>query len=245
MLFFPSFPFPFPFLTPLLQGTAGPAAQGGGNHLAPISREAPSQAYGGGDPAGSDMSRVNTLKRGFNRFSAFVKAGAEAYLLGTMKEKNVDAHRVLHIEVRFCVCCLEPAAHGSPLFAVIVAFAHLCLLNFTCPSSALKNLQSTGDGPAWMPPEKNYGHITVSHQRKDTKYGGVKSFDVFTVAMSNVQVERRFKHFEWLHDRLTDAYPCLAVPPLPGKDYDPKFGASWKMQKERSFGAPCCAYFCR
>jgi len=34
---------------------------------------------------------------------------------------------------------------------------------------------------------------------------------------SGIQVSRRYKHFDWLHDRLVDKFPTVAVPPLPEK----------------------------
>ena len=32
-------------------------------------------------------------------------------------------------------------------------------------------------------------------------------------------MERRYKHFDWLHDRLVEKFTVLAVPPLPDKQY--------------------------
>jgi len=34
---------------------------------------------------------------------------------------------------------------------------------------------------------------------------------------SNIQVTRRYKQFDWLHQRLTEKFNTIAVPPLPGK----------------------------
>jgi uncharacterized MAPEG superfamily protein len=44
--------------------------------------------------------RSATLKKNFNRFSVFVKAGAEAYLLGATKDVTIDARAVIHMTVR-------------------------------------------------------------------------------------------------------------------------------------------------
>jgi len=34
---------------------------------------------------------------------------------------------------------------------------------------------------------------------------------------SSIQVSRRYKHFDWLHERLVEKYCTVAVPPLPEK----------------------------
>ena len=34
---------------------------------------------------------------------------------------------------------------------------------------------------------------------------------------NNIQVSRRYKHFDWLHERLVEKFPCIPVPPLPDK----------------------------
>ncbi len=37
-------------------------------------------------------------------------------------------------------------------------------------------------------------------------------------------VERRYKHFEWLHARLQKKYSCICVPPLPDRQVHTKYG---------------------
>ena len=44
-----------------------------------------------------------------------------------------------------------------------------------------------------------------------------KSFRFCRVQYSNIQVSRRYKHFDWLHARLEEKYPCVVIPPLPDK----------------------------
>lgn len=34
---------------------------------------------------------------------------------------------------------------------------------------------------------------------------------------SNIQVSRRYKHFDWLHERLEAKFTCIPIPPLPDK----------------------------
>ena len=40
---------------------------------------------------------------------------------------------------------------------------------------------------------------------------------VVLLQFSNIQVTRRYKQFDWLHQRLTDKFTTIAIPPLPGK----------------------------
>ena len=61
------------------------------------------------------------------------------------------------------------------------------------------------------------------------------------VAAAHPQVQRRFKHFAWLHDRLVDSYPCICVPPLPVKDFEAKFGTSIDFPSCSPFSAPAAA----
>ena len=69
-----------------------------GQHSAPVTREAPANllAVGG---SSMDTARAGTLRRSVNRFSVFVKNGAEAYLLGTFKDKHVETPRMFHVKV--------------------------------------------------------------------------------------------------------------------------------------------------
>ncbi|EGD77652.1 hypothetical protein PTSG_08745 [Salpingoeca rosetta] len=138
--------------------------------------------YGG--PA-SSYGRAGTLKKSVYRFSVFVKAGAEAFLIGATKDVTIDANNMLHI-------------------------------------------QQTSDGPSWIPNPAPYHEIDVLHDGSRSKYKGIKTYEAYNIlnAAPGVQVERRFKHFAWLHDRLVEKYSCICVPPLPGKEYSQKFGES-------------------
>lgn len=44
-------------------------------------------------------------------------------------------------------------------------------------------------------------------------------------------VERRGKHFEWLHARLQEKYPALCVPPLPDKQYFSQYGETFQAKR--------------
>jgi len=34
---------------------------------------------------------------------------------------------------------------------------------------------------------------------------------------NNIQVSRRYKHFDWLHERLEEKFSLIPIPPLPDK----------------------------
>lgn len=61
--------------------------------------------------------------------------------------------------------------------------------------------------------------VQIASPKKATKMGGLKSFIAYqlTPSFSNVEVSRRYKHFDWLHDRLTAKFNVIAIPPLPDK----------------------------
>ncbi len=44
----------------------------------------------------------------------------------------------------------------------------------------------------------------------------------FVFQFSNIQVSRRYKHFDWLHERLLEKFSCIVIPPLPDKQISGK-----------------------
>lgn len=75
--------------------------------------------------------------------------------------------------------------------------------------------------------------------------GGLKSFIAYTLtpSFSNVEVSRRYKHFDWLHNRLTEKYNLLAVPPLPDKQisgrYEDQFIEHRRVQLQEFINYMC------
>ena len=39
----------------------------------------------------------------------------------------------------------------------------------------------------------------------------------FYPQFNNIQVSRRYKHFDWLHERLVEKFTMIPIPPLPDK----------------------------
>jgi hypothetical protein len=44
----------------------------------------------------------------------------------------------------------------------------------------------------------------------------------FLLQLNNIQVSRRYKHFDWLHERLVEKYTFVPIPALPDKQIQGK-----------------------
>jgi len=67
---------------------------------------------------------------------------------------------------------------------------------------------------------------TIGQAKKTAKFGGMKPFVLYPVtpSFSNIQVSRRYKHFDWLHERLVAKFgSVIAIPPLPDKQATGRF----------------------
>ncbi|KAL4225444.1 Sorting nexin-9 [Mactra antiquata] len=115
-----------------------------------------------------------TVKKSFNRFSQFAKAGGEAYMMGNFQGNVSEADMITIME--------------------------------------------TSDGPEWKPPDQPYS-CSVRSPKKESKLKGLKSYIAYqiTPSFSNIQVSRRYKHFDWLHIQLENKFTCIPIPPLPDK----------------------------
>lgn len=68
--------------------------------------------------------------------------------------------------------------------------------------------------------------VIIGSPKKGSKFGGMKSFIAYQVtpSFSNIQVARRYKHFDWLHEQLTKKFgTVIAIPPLPEKQVTGRF----------------------
>ena len=61
--------------------------------------------------------------------------------------------------------------------------------------------------------------------KKESKLKGLKSFNAYqlTPNFNNIQVSRRCKHFDWLHERLVEKYTFVPIPPLPDKQIQGRY----------------------
>ncbi|XP_025196815.1 sorting nexin lst-4 [Melanaphis sacchari] len=112
----------------------------------------------------------------------------------------------------------------------------------------------TGGGPMavdveWCRDPDNEPHgyqCLVASPKKESKLKGLKSFIAYqlTPTFNNIQVSRRYKHFDWLHERLLEKYCCLVpIPPLPDKQisgrYEEQFIERRKQQLQVFVDAVC------
>ncbi|KAM4635352.1 sorting nexin-18-like [Polymixia lowei] len=79
-------------------------------------------------------------------------------------------------------------------------------------------------GPEWQ--ENPYPfNCTIDDPTKQTKFKGMKSYMSYglTPNHTNTQVNRRYKHFDWLYARLVERFPVISVPHLPEKQATGRF----------------------
>ncbi|XP_003978734.2 sorting nexin-18-like [Takifugu rubripes] len=79
-------------------------------------------------------------------------------------------------------------------------------------------------GPEWQ--ENPYPFTcTIDDPTKQTKFKGMKSYMSYglTPTHTGVQVNRRYKHFDWLYARLVERFPVISVPHLPEKQATGRF----------------------
>ncbi|XP_017790106.1 PREDICTED: sorting nexin lst-4 [Habropoda laboriosa] len=76
----------------------------------------------------------------------------------------------------------------------------------------------------WAPRGDSYNCVVTS-PKKGSKLKGLKSFIVYqlTPTFNNIQVSRRYKHFDWLRERLEEKYCFIPIPPLPDKQISGRY----------------------
>ncbi|KAL7294914.1 hypothetical protein TKK_0011835 [Trichogramma kaykai] len=77
---------------------------------------------------------------------------------------------------------------------------------------------------AWASTSESYSCVVTS-PKKESKLKGLKSFIVYqlTPTFNNIQVSRRYKHFDWLHERLEEKFCFIPIPPLPDKQISGRY----------------------
>ena len=68
-------------------------------------------------------------------------------------------------------------------------------------------------------PNPNPFRVSVEKPKKETKMKGLKSYIAYqlTPDSTGIQVSRRYKHFDWLHERLQNKFTTVPIPALPDK----------------------------
>lgn len=79
-------------------------------------------------------------------------------------------------------------------------------------------------GFAWKPVREPYT-VCVDCPKKESKFKGMKSYIAYQLVPSfnGVAVSRRYKHFDWLHERLAVKFSMIPVPPLPDKQISGRY----------------------
>ncbi|XP_011307071.1 sorting nexin lst-4 [Fopius arisanus] len=93
------------------------------------------------------------------------------------------------------------------------------------PESEKVFVEETEDGRCeWVPTGERYSCVITS-PKKESKLKGLKSFIVYqlTPTFNNIQVSRRYKHFDWLHERLEEKFCFISIPPLPDKQISGRY----------------------
>lgn len=94
-------------------------------------------------------------------------------------------------------------------------------------------------GPVWSYPETQLDCV-VADPKKGSKMYGLKSYIEYQVIPSNTNrpVNHRYKHFDWLYERLLDKFgSAIPIPSLPDKQVTGRFEEEFiKMRMERLQG---------
>ncbi|ESO94334.1 hypothetical protein LOTGIDRAFT_215869 [Lottia gigantea] len=107
-------------------------------------------------------------------------------------------------------------------------------VNHEVRETDLIKIIETNDGPEWTPLQSPYT-CTVSSPKKESKMKGLKSFITYhlTPSFSNIQVSRRYKHFDWLHERLVEKFICIPIPALPDKQISGRYEEDFIQERMR------------
>lgn len=100
----------------------------------------------------------------------------------------------------------------------------LATLNVEVPESEKVYIVQEEDRYIWSPLPQPYS-VTVASPKKESKFKGIKSFIAYqlTPSFNNIQVSRRYKHFDWLHERLQEKFTLIPIPPLPDKQISGRY----------------------
>ncbi|XP_066529213.1 sorting nexin-9a [Hoplias malabaricus] len=98
----------------------------------------------------------------------------------------------------------------------------------------------TGDvGPVWLYPQSQLD-CAVADPKKGSKLYGLKSYIEYQIIpnSTNRAVNHRYKHFDWLYERLVEKFGCtIPIPCLPDKQVTGRFEDEFiKMRMERLQG---------
>lgn len=162
-------------------------------------------ASGGGHIHAQDLALATTnLSISDNRASV-ISAGAAGQAGGVRSRKNFNRFTNF-VKSGLETFILEPRA-------------------INVPRENMVDIQYDQElGIVWKPNTSPYTCAVTKHG-KETKMKGLKtyiSYDI-TPSTSNIVVRRRYKHFDWLMQRLEEKFPLTPLPPLPEKQIAGRF----------------------
>uniref|UniRef100_A0AAQ6A187 Sorting nexin n=1 Tax=Amphiprion ocellaris TaxID=80972 RepID=A0AAQ6A187_AMPOC len=115
----------------------------------------------------------------------------------------------------------------------------LCDLKCNVASFFMFGAQTGEVGPVWSYPEAQLDCI-VADPKKGSKMYGLKSYIEYQITpnTTNRPVNHRYKHFDWLYERLLDKFgSAIPIPSLPDKQVTGRFEEEFiKMRMERLQG---------
>ncbi|XP_042211753.1 sorting nexin-18-like isoform X3 [Homarus americanus] len=85
-------------------------------------------------------------------------------------------------------------------------------------------VEDYGNGSVWRPNPHEFT-CGISSPKKESKFHGMKSFIAYSLmpSFASAPVSRRYKHFDWIHGRLSEKFPLIPIPPLPEKQISGRF----------------------
>ncbi|KAK3558193.1 hypothetical protein QTP86_014010 [Hemibagrus guttatus] len=89
-------------------------------------------------------------------------------------------------------------------------------------------------GPQWKESPQPF-NCSVEDPTKQTKFKGIKSYISYRVTPSHTSrpVYRRYKHFDWLYNRLLHKFTVISVPHLPEKQATGRFEEDFIEKRKR------------
>jgi len=120
-------------------------------------------------------------------------------------------------------------------------------VNFSVSEGEILEIIDQGDGKyCWQTTQPPYSCVIAS-PKKEAKFKGLKSYIAYqlTPSFNNIQVSRRYKHFDWLHERLNSKFNFIPVPPLPDKQIQGRYEEEFiehRMNQLQSFVNRMCRH---
>ncbi|XP_040578914.1 sorting nexin lst-4 isoform X2 [Lepeophtheirus salmonis] len=97
--------------------------------------------------------------------------------------------------------------------------------NLKVDDSELVSVVDIGDHQFCWNNQNQPFNCAIASPKKESKLHGLKSFIAYriTPSFSGIPVSRRYKHFDWLHERLTEKFAIIPIPPLPDKQIQGRY----------------------